>query len=113
MVDSTCWGQGNGHARPSGTHQEYSFSLRLRVDSSQQLWQAAASRCRSQSDLSQDDIEEMIGPIEDPSIADCLMIMALPERLPGCTRLDTALQPGAAPHTVIPALFSIGSNRAA
>jgi hypothetical protein len=50
-------------------------------------------RCLSQADLSADEVEDLIGPLEDPSIADCLMVLALPERLPGCTRLDTALQP--------------------
>ncbi|MEE4452340.1 hypothetical protein [Novosphingobium resinovorum] len=98
MADNSGWGLGNGNAQAvgalvSGTQQEYWFSLRLRVDSAAQLWQAAALRCLSQSDLSQDEVEDLIGPIEDPSIADCLMMLALPERLPGCTRLDTALHP--------------------
>lgn len=83
-------------AAASGAQQEYWFSLKLRVDSPTQLWQAAALRCLSQADLSQEEVEDLIGPIEDPSIADCLMVLALPERLPGCTRLDTALQPAGA-----------------
>lgn len=101
MADNSCWGLGDGNAQASGvmtgevqapgTQQEYWFSLRLRVDSPTQLWQAAALRCLSQSDMSQDEVEDIIGPVEDPSITDCLMMLALPERLPGCTRLDTAL----------------------
>lgn len=96
MADNSSWGLGDGSTRTSGAQQEYWFSLRLRVDAPAQLWQAAALRCLSQSDLSQDEVEDLIGPIEDPSIADCLMLLALPERIPGCTRLDTALQPGGA-----------------
>lgn len=100
MADNSCWGLGNGNApapggktgevQAPGTQQEYWFSLRLRVDSPTQLWHAAALRCR-QSGMSQDEVEDLIGPVEDPSITDCLMLLALPERLPGCTRLDTAL----------------------
>ncbi|WP_159980896.1 MULTISPECIES: hypothetical protein [unclassified Novosphingobium] len=93
MAENSCWGLGSGNVQASGAQQEYWFSLRLRVDSAAQLWQAAALRCLSQADLSQDEVEDLIGPAGDPSIADCLMVLALPERLPGCTRLDTALQP--------------------
>lgn len=107
MADNSRWGLGDGNApalgisasgaSASGAQQEYWFSLRLRVDSPAQLWQAAALRCLSQSDLGREEVEDMLGPIEDPSIADCLMMLALPERLPGCTRLDTALSPVDAP----------------
>lgn len=112
MADNSKWGLGDGDTQGSRsqdpdvravtaaapeTQREYWFSLRLRVDSPTQLWQAAALRCLSQADLSQEEVEDLIGPIEDPSIADCLMLLALPERLPGCTRLDTALLPADAP----------------
>lgn len=93
MGNFSGWGLGSGTAPASGAQQEYWFSLKLRVDSASQLWQAAALRCLSQADLSQDEVEDLIGPADDPSIADCLMLLALPERLPGCARLDTALHP--------------------
>lgn len=93
MAKDSRWGLDSGNVRPSGVQQEYWFSLKLRVDSAAQLWQAAALRCLSQAELSQDEVEDLIGPLEDPSIADCLMVLALPERLPGCSRLDTALHP--------------------
>lgn len=70
---------------------EYQFSLKLRVDSPGKLWQAAALRCMAQPGICEEDVTEMIGPSDDPSIADCLMVLALPEQLPGCTRLDVAL----------------------
>ncbi|WP_157222560.1 hypothetical protein [Novosphingobium sp. AP12] len=88
---------GSGTVQAPGTQQDYWFSLKLRVDSPAQLWQAAALRCLSQTELSQDEVEDLIGPADDPSIADCLMLLALPERLPGCTRLDTALVPAGTP----------------
>jgi len=102
MVDDSSWGLGHATARATGAQQEYWFSLRLRVDAPAQLWQAAALRCLSQTDLDQSEVEDMIGPIEDPSIADCLMILALPERIPGCTRLDTTLQPGGLSELPVP-----------
>jgi hypothetical protein len=97
MASKTGWRLGSSTVQASGAQQEYWFSLRLRVDSPAQLWQAAALRCLSQTELSQDEVEDLIGPADDPSIADCLMLLALPERLPGCTRLDTALVPSGMP----------------
>ncbi|WP_277666064.1 hypothetical protein [Novosphingobium lindaniclasticum] len=47
--------------------------------------------------MSYEEVDELIGPIEDPSIADCLMVLALPDRIPGCTRLDVALQASESP----------------
>ncbi|WP_395328290.1 hypothetical protein WBP06_12805 [Novosphingobium sp. BL-8H] len=70
---------------------EYSFSLKLRVDSPGKLWQAAAIRCMAQPGICEDDVAEMIGPFDDPSIVDCLMVLALPDHMPGCTRLDVSL----------------------
>jgi hypothetical protein len=93
MAHDSGWGLDSDTVRVPGAQQEYSFSLRLRVDSPTQLWQAAALRCLSHSDLSRDEVEELIGPASDPSLADCLLLLALPERLPGCTRLGTALHP--------------------
>ncbi len=77
--------------RHAMSQTEYQFSLRLRVDSPGKLWQAAALRCMAKPGMCEDDVIEMIGPSDDPSIADCLMVLALPEHLAGCTRLDVAL----------------------
>ncbi|TCM39170.1 hypothetical protein EDF59_10650 [Novosphingobium sp. ST904] len=92
MIENLPWNCA-GEAGPTVvSHEEFWFSLKLRVESTSQLWQAAALRCMSQSDVSYEEVDELIGPIDDPSIADCLMILALPERIPGCTRLDVSLQ---------------------
>lgn len=105
MASNSGWRLDSGTVQAAGAQQEYWFSLRLRVDSPAQLWQAAALRCLSQADLSQDEVEDLIGPADDPSIADCLMLLALPERLPGCTRLDTRLEPvGAQEASMQPAM---------
>jgi len=72
---------------------EFEFRLKLRVECPTALWHAAARRCGSGIDPSIDDIVELIGPPEDPSIADCLMALALPDRIPGCTMTNVFLAP--------------------
>lgn len=77
--------------------KEFEFRLKLRVECPATLWHAAARHCGSRIDPSIDDISELIGPLEDPSIADCLMALALPDRIAGCTMTNVFLDPGGAP----------------
>lgn len=75
---------------------QFEFRLKLRVENPAALWQAAARRCGSGIDPSFDDIDDivdLIGPPEDPSIADCLMVLALPDRIAGCTMTSVFLDP--------------------
>ncbi len=78
-------------------NDEFKFSLRLRVEHPALLWQAAARLCLADPSLSGDDIEELIGPREDPSISDCLMVLTLSQTLPGCARVDASLEELGAP----------------
>jgi len=71
---------------------EFEFRLKLRVECPAALWQAAARHCGSHIDASIDDIAELIGPAEDPSIADCLMALALPARIAGCTMTNVSIE---------------------
>ena len=71
--------------------REFEFRLKLRVECPTALWQAAARHCGSHIDASLDDITELIGPEEDPSIADCLMALALPARIAGCTMTNVSI----------------------
>jgi len=73
--------------------REFEFRLKLRVECPATLWQAAARLCGGRIDPSIDDISELIGPPEDPSIADCLMALALPDRIAGCTLTNVFLDP--------------------
>ena len=73
--------------------KEFEFRLKLRVDCPTTLWHAAARRCGNSIDPSIDDIADLIGPLEDPSIADCLMALALPDRIAGCTMMYAFLDP--------------------
>ena len=76
---------------------EFEFRLKLRVECPATLWRAAAGHCGSHIDASIDDIAELIGPEEDPSIADCLMALALPARIAGCTMTNVSIGTEVAP----------------
>lgn len=71
--------------------QEFEFTLKVRVESLSDLWQAAARHYAARADASAEDIEDMLGPREDPSAEDCLMALALPDFMAGCTMLDVSL----------------------
>ncbi|WP_179045961.1 hypothetical protein [Sphingobium lactosutens] len=71
--------------------REFEFTLKLRVECPNTLWKAAAHHCMNIFDYSRDDIIDLIGPAEDPSIEDCLLMLALPARMAGCTMLSTAI----------------------
>lgn len=76
------------HASTLSVRNEFEFTLKLRLDSPSLLWKAAANRCLEQSDFTIEEIEDMIGPMADPSIEDCLMLLVLPAKIPGCVRLS-------------------------
>lgn len=74
-----------------GPNGEYQFVLKLRVDCVAGLWTAAAQHCMRVLASAEDEIIELIGPKEDPSIEDCLTILALPPLMPGCAMLDVSI----------------------
>lgn len=80
----------------SAPGKEFEFTLKLRVECPTSLWRAAAIHCAEDAAQSPDEIANLIGPVEDPSIEDCLMALALPGRLPGCTMLNVWLAPDGA-----------------
>lgn len=73
--------------------REFQFTLNLRVDCEGALWHAAAKHCSLSSAMPVDDIIDLIGPAEDPSIEECLLVLALPSRVAGCEMLDVRLDP--------------------
>ena len=73
--------------------KEFEFRLTVRVECPTTLWHAAARHFGDRFDASIEDISELIGPPEDPSIADCLMALALPDRIAGCTMTNVVLDP--------------------
>lgn len=75
-----------------GNPAEYQLTLRLSVEDIAALWRAAAERCIAGSDLTPDDVGETIGPVEDPSIEECLTMIMLGRDLAGCRMLDFSLK---------------------
>ncbi len=66
---------------------DYEIILKLTVRDVALLWRAAAQRLFS-GGLEADDIDETIGPIDDPAIDDCLATLALPKSVDGCSLVD-------------------------
>lgn len=63
---------------------EYRVTLTLTVRHADALWDAAVSRAMNVPDTLLEDVVDVIGPREDPSISDCLTMLMLPRVLPGC-----------------------------
>lgn len=54
------------------------------------LWHAAARVALRQAGRTIADVEDVLGPIEDPALADCLAMLTAPDALPGCMPLRFA-----------------------
>lgn len=67
--------------------ESFRIELRVTVGDARALWAAAAARALTVAGMTLDDVAETLGPAEDPSIADCLALLAEPGLLPGA-RLD-------------------------
>lgn len=74
------------HAWPSEYHysgREYVFTIHVELDDATLLWRTAAAHLLSCGTQSEEEVEELIGPRADPSIADCLCLLLGPQDLPG------------------------------
>jgi hypothetical protein len=67
--------------------KEFTFTLKVRVECHHELREAAAERLEG----GDEEFAELLGPIEDPSLKDCLMAMVLPRPIPGCTMLSVTI----------------------
>ena len=64
---------------------EYRVEFRFSVRDSRSLWAAAAAKALAIGLMTLEDVEETLGPSEDPSIDDCIALLAEPCPVPGCT----------------------------
>lgn len=62
----------------------YDIIMRVSVDEAQRLWRAAAAYALTFADCNDLDVEDMLGPMEDPSVSACLSMLLGPRDLPGC-----------------------------
>lgn len=69
--------------------QELEFTLKVRINSLRTLRLAAAARFGGDGE---EDLAEILGPIEDPAIKDCLMALILPRSIEGCTMLSVSVE---------------------
>jgi hypothetical protein len=81
----------------SDTPVSFTVTLTLKVDDAEKLWIAAAERALASPGMTLADVLDTIGPREDPSISDCIAMLAAPADLPGCLLDDFAVRETAAP----------------
>ena len=62
---------------------QFRVSLTLSVGDADALWVAAADKGVA-AGLAHEDVEELIGPREDPGLADCIAMLTAPAPLVGC-----------------------------
>mgnify|MGYP000851834540 FL=1 len=70
--------------------QDYMFTIRVSVDDKDLLWRTAAAHLLSAGIEGEEELIELIGPCEDPEIAECLSLLLGPRQLPG-VRYNAAL----------------------
>ncbi len=72
---------------------EYDVILKFSITDSGRLWQAAAQRLRNLG-LDAEDIDDTLGPIDDPAIRDCLLTLTMPDPVDGCRLEEFEASPG-------------------
>lgn len=71
----------------------FQFTLNIRVDAMKALRRAAAQHLlRQNSGDAAEDLDDLLGPLEDPSIEDCLLALLLPPALDGCSLMDISVK---------------------
>lgn len=58
--------------------------LGLTIRDREALWDAAAAKGLSVPDMRLTDVVDVIGPREDPAIAECVAMLTQPVAIPGC-----------------------------
>lgn len=71
----------------------FQITFDLMVHSPAQLWASAAARGCGFTGMDMDEIEEVIGPREDPDIPACLSMLMAPLAVPGCQGIDFTAAP--------------------
>lgn len=74
-------------------NREFHVKIALSVRDIGLLWRMAAAHALTISGLEQEDIEEVIGPLDDPSIAECLAMLLVPQPTAGCVMTDFSVEP--------------------
>jgi hypothetical protein len=75
--------------------QDYIFTIRISVEDAGLLWRTAAAHLLSAGVEGEEELTELIGPYEDPEIADCISLLLGPQQLPGVHYKTTLKSPNA------------------
>lgn len=75
----------DGHAN---TGTSFSVTLTLSVEDAGALWTAAAERALAMPGMTLANVLDTLGPREDPSVADCIAMLAAPQAIAGCALDD-------------------------
>lgn len=78
----------------------FTVTVTLRVDDAERLWAAAAERAFASPGMTIADVLDTIGPREDPSIADCIAMLAAPGDMGGCQLDSFAVREAPTPVTM-------------
>lgn len=90
-----------GGAKAKTRPGRYDISMRLLVRDPARLWRTAVAQALSLGCCTGDDVEDMFGPMEDPSITDCIAMLVGPADLAGCSYEEFSI----APSSVAAGLF--------
>jgi hypothetical protein len=71
-------------ARRDNPTDGVSVTLSFTIRDRELLWDAAAVAGLSAAGMCLNDVIDVIGPREDPAIAECIAMLAQPASLPGC-----------------------------
>lgn len=74
-------------------NREFHVKIALSVRDINLLWRMAAAHALTISGLEQEDVEEVIGPLEDPSVTECLAMLLVPTPMAGCALMDFSVEP--------------------
>ncbi|WP_267389576.1 hypothetical protein [Sphingomonas sp. GC_Shp_3] len=80
------------------TGERFRVSFDLVVTDAEALWHAAARIAFRQPGITIAEVEDVLGPTEDPMLAECLAMLTAPDAVPGCTPLGFAVTAVASPH---------------
>lgn len=73
--------------------ERFRVSFDVSVTDPQALWHAAAILALRQPGMTIAEVEDILGPAEDPMIADCLAMLTAPQAMSGCAPLGFAVEP--------------------
>lgn len=69
----------------TGTQPEFRVSVTLTLTDATCLWNAARARLLAAPGGCEEMVEETIGPMEAPQLADCVALLCAPSLVPGCS----------------------------